>query len=438
MNFTTPATFPFPKGPTGQWGWRRDPRDVYPGEIALLTDTYYPIVGGGERHAHQLAADLRSRGWDVRIYSRQMDPRHPGEELHDGIPVTRIGPSGSGRVRKRRFAQALFRRLAARSPRPALLLVCGMRTLGIPATAWGAREGIPVALRAEACGEFSGAYLWRHRGGVERLALQTLLHFPLARRRYSLRRADRFLALAGLLREEFEAGGVDPARIVTLPNGIDLDRFRPLGNGEDRREARQRHGLPPDAFLLVYSGKLIKGKGLSLLLEAVARARIPELHLLLLGSGEGMVLDCEKTLRERASRADLAGRVTFSGYQERVEQWLPLGDLFVFPSESEAFGLAPLEAAACGLPLLSSHAGALGEILRDGDTARLLAAENPAAWAAALEELHHSPEERCQLAERAHAMVHSRYSRPAVTRRYEELFASLLPPRASRPLSSSS
>jgi len=399
--------------------------------IALLTDTYYPIVGGGERHAQQLAADLRSRGWEVRIYTRQTDSNPPHEELHNGIPVLRIGPPGSGRARKRRFARALFRHLSTHSPRPALLLVCGMRTLGVPATAWGRRAGVPVILRAEACGEFSGAYLWQHRGSVERLALQVLLRLPLARRRRHLQRADHFLALAGLLREEFVEGGVDPAKVTTIPNGIDLDRFRPLGEGVDRREARCRHGLPPDAFLAVYSGKLIEGKGLDLLLEAVAQARIPRLHLLLLGSGEGMVLDREPALRARASRADLAGRVTFSGYQQLVEEWLPLGDLFVFPSESEAFGLAPLEAAACGLPVLSSQAGALGEILRNGETARLLPPRDSAAWAVALEELSHSPAERDRLARRGRAMVHSRYSRPAVTRCYEELFTALLPPRTS-------
>ena len=106
------------------------------------------------------------------------------------------------------------------------------------------------------------------------------------------------------IREEMLAAGVAAENVAHIPHGVDTVRFHPP-SAEERRAARARFGLPAEACVIAYTGRLLRGKGLEDLLAAFARvaADVPSAHLLIVGSGAGQALSVEEDLRARVARA---------------------------------------------------------------------------------------------------------------------------------------
>jgi glycosyltransferase involved in cell wall biosynthesis len=128
------------------------------------------------------------------------------------------------------------------------------------------------------------------------------------------------------------------------------------------RSSRRRL-LLPDGLLAIYTGRLSRAKGLLMLLEVwtpIARAH-PDVHLILVGSGERSFDGCEQELREHVRRNDLQSRVTFTGHVENVAEYLHASDLFVSCSDSEGFGLSLVEAMAAERPCVSTSVGVAPE-----------------------------------------------------------------------------
>lgn len=175
------------------------------------------------------------------------------------------------------------------------------------------------------------------------------------------RRCDRFVVLseasAGLLVADY---GVQRDRIAVIPAGVDLERFQPVG---DRREARRRLGLPLARPVLLTVRRLAERMGLDRLLEAmelVAR-RVPDALLLIGGDGP-----LRGVLDEQARRLGLGAWVRFLGAvpDPQLPAYLTLADVVVVPSRAlEGFGLATLEALACGTPVVGTPTPATSGLL---------------------------------------------------------------------------
>lgn len=156
----------------------------------------------------------------------------------------------------------------------------------------------------------------------------------------------------------------DEARIrvpsVIVPNGVDLDRFRPAGDDE-KRQLRARLGLDITQPLAVCAGRLSSQKGQDLLVAAwpQVRARLPDAVLVLVGDGP-----------ERGALEGMAGDgVRFVGGQSDVRNWLVAADVAVLPSRYEGMALGVLEAMACARSVVVSEADGMREAVGDGDTA---------------------------------------------------------------------
>jgi glycosyltransferase involved in cell wall biosynthesis/predicted metal-dependent phosphoesterase TrpH len=168
--------------------------------------------------------------------------------------------------------------------------------------------------------------------------------------------------------QSLAALGVEPQRVMRWDRGVDLARFSPA--------ARDATALP-DAFNVLYVGRLSREKGIDLLAEAflIARDRDRRLHLVLAGRGPE-----EESLRRR-----LGSAATFLGWVEGDE--LPRiyasADVFMFASTTDTFGQVVLEAQASGLPVLAVDAGGPAELIEDGRTGCLVPPD-PEALAAAL------------------------------------------------------
>ena len=152
---------------------------------------------------------------------------------------------------------------------------------------------------------------------------------------------------------------------TVIPNGVDLERFRPPSTSE-RREARERLNLDDDARVAVFVGHEFDRKGLPIALEALASA--PTVLLMVIGGNARLIADAQS----RAARLGVGDRVLFVGSQGNVRSFLAAADMFLLPSFYESSGLVFLEALASGLPVVATRVGVAAELVRDGQNGYLV------------------------------------------------------------------
>ncbi|WP_371678138.1 glycosyltransferase [Streptomyces sp. NBC_01276] len=241
--------------------------------------------------------------------------------------------------------------------------------------------------------------------------------------RAGARWADRVLCVSESERRAGEAEGIT-ARWSVIRNGVDLDRFRPAHRDPDRDRAEARTALPLPAALTgngpltVCVGRLCPQKGQDVLLRAWPEllGNVPEARLALVGDGPDA---------ERLRRAAPPG-VHFAGAAADIRPWLRAADLVVLPSRWEGMALAPLEAMACGRPVLVSDVSGARESLPPGQGRLcLVPPEDPTALAKALGRLLTEPRLLTELGEQAQQHARTEFdvrrTTDAVTGLYHEL-----------------
>jgi L-malate glycosyltransferase len=127
-------------------------------------------------------------------------------------------------------------------------------------------------------------------------------------------------------------------------------------------------------------------KGLPSLVRAwrMVATRHPEALLVLVGSGGVSMQNCEDETRRQVRRSGLEGCVKFTGSVENVHEYLQASDLFVFPTEREAFGISVIEAMACGLPIVTTGVDGIQDVVRPGVDALVVPPRDDEALAAAI------------------------------------------------------
>lgn len=393
--------------------------------VLFLTESFHPVLGGGEGHIRQLSRRLAAAGMPASVLTRRIDAAWPAVETIDGVRVVRVGPAGAGRGGKYAMVGPALAALRRERRAFGVLVVRGTRVLGLPGLAAARALGKAVVLQPELNGEMSGeVYTWG-----------TPLHVPAVRRAVGvgtaarnllLRDADAFVAMSHAIAAECVAAGAAPERVVRLPHGVDTVRFSPA-TADERRALRTRQGLPESGVVATYTGRLLRGKGLESLIEAFAMiaAEEPRAHLMIVGSGEGQSLSVEPELRESVRRRGLGERVTFTGRVDDVAERLRASDLFVFPSEFEALGLSLVEAAACGLPAIGARTGGIVDVIEEGASGLLVPPRDVDALASALRALVGDPERRRQMGGRAREVARDRFDLEDSVSRYAALFREL-------------
>jgi len=230
------------------------------------------------------------------------------------------------------------------------------------------------------------------------------------------RAARRIVTTGERLRAQVIAEtGADPERVVSIPTGIDLARFRP----GDRRAARAALGLAADAPLVGIVATLRSWKGHRYLVEAMAGIPAPGAMLAIVGDGP-QYQALESLVRDRG----LADRVRFAGNQEDVAPWLRAFDVFCLPSyANEGVPQALMQAMACALPVVTTPVGSIEEIVADGETGVLVPPQDVERLRAALESLLADADRRHALGERARAAAAARFGGDRMVDRMVEVFA---------------
>ena len=211
-----------------------------------------------------------------------------------------------------------------------------------------------------------------------------------------------------------------PAKLVTIHNGIDLDR---LCAGRDPRQVRDALGIGADDPVIGSVGRLTPVKGYPALLRAcrLLRERRPNLRLVLVGDGPE-----RKPLERVADQLGIREQVVFCGFHPQPAEIVAALDVFVLSSLHEGISMSLLEALALGVSVVVTDVGGNPEVVRHGETGLLVPPQDDQALADACGILLDDPELRRQLADKGKSLVQQRFSKEAmaekVYRLYEDLF----------------
>lgn len=355
--------------------------------LGIFTNNYLPLVGGVSTAVEAIRRFVEARGHEVYIFA----PRYTGYREHDprvirypsvpalthpdfALPIP-FSPSIADRIRGLDLD-------LVHAQHPFLL--------GQTARRVARHLHRPLVFTYHTRYEKYAHYVPLHRRVVERKAIEWSTAFA--------NQADLVIAPSRAVRALLaERGVIRPIEVI--PTGVEVTRYAP----GDRAASRRALGLPLEAPIALYLGRLDREKNVGFLLEAfdrVVRHR-PEARLVLVGRGAH-----EAVLRRLARGLAAGERVHFAGpaTADEAVRYYQAADLFVFASTTETQGLVVAEAMAAGLPVVAVRAPGVEELVQDGVTG-FLVPEDPAAFALAVDTLLADEARRRGFGERAREAV---------------------------------
>ncbi|MGH2406388.1 MAG: glycosyltransferase family 4 protein [bacterium] len=376
--------------------------------INLLQVIQQGELRGAEVFALDLSGELvRGGSWSVGLLSLLgLDAPFAAAAAEAGLDVTVVRPNGYAHGFDVRIAWAL-RALIERG-RYGIVQANGAATLKyLVAARRLSRRPWRLVYRAIGVGSF-----WR-RGAARRLAYRWLLAQP-----------DLVVAVCRATADDLtQASGVDPRKVVVVPNGVQPAR---IGSRPGERErTRAALGVAPSEHLLIYVGSLAPEKNLRALVAVVAGCRRQGVSAHALLVGDGPVRD---RLQDDVERQGLAAAVHFMPAQERVGAYLAAADLCVLPSLSEGMPAALIEAGLAGIPAAAYAVGGVPEVIEDGVTGVLLRADDEASLTAAVAGLLRDVGRRAAMAGAARDR-YRRFEIATVARAYGDAYNALLEER---------
>lgn len=239
-----------------------------------------------------------------------------------------------------------------------------------------------------------------------------LNRFVLACERRVAPLTDRLVTNADVIAEDYLARGIGrPEQYVTVYSGIDLKRFASAAPASDLSGERLR---------VTFVGRLVEGKGLYVLLDALGRLDRDDLTVSVVGDGP-LAGDLRAAVEERG----LGETVELLGYREDVPAVLAASDVFVLPSFREGTPRVVTEAMAAGLPVVATDIAGLPEQVADGESGYLVPTGDPAAVADRLGQLLDDPERRRTFGERGRERA-ERFSRERMLADLDAVYESVL------------
>jgi glycosyltransferase involved in cell wall biosynthesis len=385
-----------------------------PVRVLLVTTVYPPAIGGPSLQTQQIAEGLRRRGVEAHVVAFGPADR---EEVAGGVPVTRLDPMRNpvpGALGRQVY---LYRRVLGLLDRlrPDVVHVQVLGPFGVAAGLACRRRGIPVMVK------YTDDMVWKklnRRRNVGHIYSHGLYHASLRGRWFSalqtgmLRVFARVWATSPFLESQLRDVFRIPAeRVFGFPNLIEVDRFEriPL--------VRTRPAGTPLRVLL--ASRLVAMKGVETAIRAMAKLQPGVARLRIVGSGrEPLQRYLDGLVRELGveDRVEFAGAVPPGEIAREFQD----ADLFMLPTEYEAFGIAFVEAMAAGLPVLATRVGGVPAVVPDGEAGVLLEPRDVDGFARVLGEMAADPARRERMGAAGRARARRLY---ALEERLGELVA---------------
>jgi glycosyltransferase involved in cell wall biosynthesis len=337
-------------------------------------------IGGPATHVAVADRGLRARGWETLLAFGSVEPDEAEVDIGAlDVPVERIramhraiDPMADGRA-----AGSLARIIRRHRPH---VIHTHLSKAGLLGRAVALASSRAIRVHTFHGTVFGGYFGSTASGGIVRIE------------RFLGRRTHALIALSDRQRVELASFGIAPAgRIHIVPLGLPLERFAPAQSDEARRVARMHLGIPSDVVVVLAIGRLVPIKRLDRLVDAVAlvASSLPAVRLYLVGDGPE-----REVLIARVAAAGLIDRVIFAGWSSDSPSWYAAADLVALTSDREGTPLALIEAAAAGRPVVATDVGGVADVVVDGQTGFVVAADDVAAFAERIMRLVREPELR--------------------------------------------
>ena len=381
------------------------------------------IEGGGERQCVSLARALAAQGHQVTLYTSAYDRASCFPEICKDLTIIDVGRGRLRWLRKPLFVRGYLdmKRLAR--------AVKARHEIWNPHH-WPAQWGSVWLKR-----KLGGAVVWmcndvpnlyeksqqRQSIGMIAAAVHRLYYVY---DRAQNRKIDMTMFLSQWAEGEFKKIYVGPTCVVR--SGADPDRF---ALGGDRRKIRDRFGYKESDFVLLWLGIFMPHRRIQDAIEAVSRLKSQGflVRLLLAGSDRSFP-EYFNSLKTLAAQLGVTEDVTFAGKvaDEEIQDFYCACDAFLFPNENQTWGLAVLEAMACGCPVLVSRGAAVHEVLTDNENAFLFPPRNPEALAAKIRSVAAEPTLRARVAQQGMELVRTKYNWEQFARQVAQVFQDLI------------
>jgi phosphoheptose isomerase len=412
--------------------------------IAIISEHASPLAtlggvdaGGQNVYVAQIARHLAALGYLVDVFTRR-DNRYLPEiaEWVDGVRVIHVPAGPPEYLRKEdllphipRFTSYMVR-FFRRQRRPYALVHANFWMSGLVAAQLRARLGVPFVVTFHALGRVRRAF----QGDAD--------EFPderFAAEDRVIAEADRIIAECPQDEDDLvRLYNADPGKIAIVPCGFDPSEFWPM----NKALARMVLGLDPEERVVLQLGRVVPRKGVDNVIRGFARyvRRDPTPARLLIVGGDTDVPDPAATpeisrLRQTAAEEGVADRVTFAGRRgrEALKYYYSAADIFLTTPWYEPFGVTPVEAMACGTPVIGSDVGGIKFTVRDGETGYLVPPNDPDGLADRIAYLYGNPKLRAVLGRRAIRRANDLFRWDGVTQTLARLYDEVLQGQAVAP-----
>jgi len=399
------------------------------GYIIQTCIRYPPAPGGAETHVQAVAEGLAARNWNVEVFTSDLYKEIPFQRMKrwegkvNGIEVRRFraySPGGD-------FHYVIMPSMLKGFLKAKMELIHG-HSYGYFQNNLAAFikkiKKVPFVLTPHFHPEWS---MW---GGERRRKIRKFYDKVLAKR--VLHAVDRIIGVSKheiqLLKEAVE---IDETKVRYIPNGVDLSRFQHLVEknifAEKFKIFKRSDIIPSPEHIILYTGRLASNKGLHILVDAAAEVveEFPKTLFILVGEDSGM----KKSLMGQMKEKGVKKHFFLSGHVPDDKTFLSaysLCDVFVLPSEYEAFGIVLLEAMASGKPCVATKVGGVPEVVVEGETGVLVDYGNAEQLSDALISLLKNEKKRNEMGKKGRERVFKYFSWHRIVEEIEKVYLELL------------
>jgi glycosyltransferase involved in cell wall biosynthesis len=222
----------------------------------------------------------------------------------------------------------------------------------------------------------------------------------------TLRFSNKIIAVSDEIRNDLIKKGIKESSIEIIRNAVRVNYDHDLID-HNRQKKRQLFNLYDGELVVGYAGRLSAEKGIEYLIRAASMLINMEVPIKVLILGEGPQ---RSELEDLVEKMNIRDKVTFAGFQEHIEGWLPALDIFVLPSLTEGTPMSLLEAMACGLPVVASAVGGIPQVIESGKNGMLVSPAKPEEIKNAIQQLYKNKDMRLAVSEAARETIRLNYN----------------------------
>jgi len=339
-------------------------------KIAVVVKDFESKRGGVERFAHQFVCQATTRGHQLHVLANRWSPEENGQFFLHKVPALRW-PSLAKLIS---FPLNVHRLLKELGPFDITFALTPLFSSDVYRLGEGIhREALQRRYRTRI------GRAWKRWG----LKSQYLLWME--NRIFSAGHFRRIITISEASRRQLL--GYYPVReeqVVTIYNGVDLERFNPSVREMSRGPVRRKWGIEEGEMVALFVGNDFRRKGLISLIQALGILQGKGIKIKVIVVGRDSPVSFSRVCR----KLRVEERVVFLGAMERVEEAYAGADLFVLPSYYDPFGFSCLEALACGLPVITTRCAGASEIIEEGRNGMVVPSPDPFAMSEAIRTIY--------------------------------------------------